>query len=144
MRQEDYRYQEFPVRCNGRFCRNIISQGLTLCIECRMALRRMRQDYRPSPDVFISEFPRRCNGSFCHQRNIIPAYGFTLCPECRMAKRHHSYNERGRWKDRERINNRRAWRRHAQRMKRATQFPFRRKPISELLRMATRGGCRML
>jgi hypothetical protein len=67
----------------------------------------MRKDYRPSPDVFTLEFPVRCTGSFCHQRNIIPANGVKLCPECRMAKRRHSYNERGRWKDRERINLRR-------------------------------------
>jgi hypothetical protein len=67
----------------------------------------MRKDYRPSPDIFIPEFPVRCSGSFCHQRNIIPAANFRLCPECRAAKRRHSYNERGRWKDRQRINLRR-------------------------------------
>jgi hypothetical protein len=67
----------------------------------------MRQDYRSSPDIFIPEFPTRCSGSFCHQRNIIPAHGLKLCPECRAAKRRHSYAERGRWKDRERINLRR-------------------------------------
>jgi hypothetical protein len=67
----------------------------------------MRQDYRSSPDIFIPEFPVRCNGSFCHQRNIIPVGPFKLCPECRMAKRRHNYNERGRWKDRARINLRR-------------------------------------
>ncbi len=67
----------------------------------------MRQDYRSSPDIFIPEFPVRCNGSFCHQRNIIPANGFQLCPECRAAKRRHNNAERGRWWNRERINNRR-------------------------------------
>jgi hypothetical protein len=99
---------------------------------------QMRQDYRPSPNIFIPEFPGRCNGS-CHQRNIIPAHGLKLCPQCRDAKRRHSYSERGRWKDRERINVRRRLRRHDKRMGKAALNPFgpSRKPITELLRMAT-------
>lgn len=67
----------------------------------------MRQDCRPSPDIFIPEFPVRCNGSFCHQRNIIPAGPYKLCPECRAAKRRHNRMERTRWWNRERINSRR-------------------------------------
>jgi hypothetical protein len=96
-----------------------------------------RQDFRLSPDIFIAEFSIRCSGSFCHQRNIIPVNGFKLCPECRAAKRRHSYNERGRWKDKERINVRRRLRRHDKRMEKAALNPFGRKPITELLRMAT-------
>jgi hypothetical protein len=72
----------------------------------------MRKDHRASPDIFIPEFPARCNGSFCHQRNIIRRNRFKLCPECRVAKRRHSYNERGRWWNRERINNCRRLRRY--------------------------------
>ncbi len=99
----------------------------------------MRKDHRASPDIFISEFPVRCNGSFCHQRNIIPANGFELCPECQAAKRRHNYSERGRWQNREHINLRRRLKRHDKRMERAALNPFgpSRKPIIELLRMAT-------
>jgi hypothetical protein len=98
----------------------------------------MRQDYRSSPSIIIPELPSRCSGSFCHQRNI-HAGPFKLCPECRTAKRRHNYNERGRWKDRERNNNCRRIRRHSKRMEKAALNPFgpSRKPIAVLLHMAT-------